>query len=207
MKEVGFNNITFYIEKIFSIIKEEYGDFLNQDQRDFLTNLDYSKFLKYSKDFPNPYLSLTNDFYYINDNSFNISKLIFMCLAILCGNITPLKTGLILIEVNNIISKYNLGVNDNEYQSIEVAKIVKSSLLKELPFNIIFFESDIEISNYLVLEKGIQVAKFYYEISDMLNSIVIKDNFNPFQYLEISSSYNYDSIYDKLYDFINSKVI
>ena len=113
-----------------------------------------------------------------------------MCLQTLCGKLTPLKKGLIEIEVRNIALNYNIDINKNNEQEFQIATLLKHSILDDLPFNIIFLDSDIEIFNYLSEEKGIKIAKFYYQISELMRKKDI----------------NYDEVYDEIYNFINEKI-
>ena len=69
-------------------------------------------------------------------------------------------------------------------------------------------ESDIEIFNYLVSEKGYKIAKLYVETSyEMQKKVLNQGEFNPFKYLEIANDLNFDDICDRLYNFINTRVI
>ena len=195
------------LKEIFNIIKEEYKPFLTFDKIEFIDNLDYDNFFKYRDDIVLPYLSISGDSYYLKKESLQLEQLFFMALSLLCGNLNPLKVELILLEVKKNISKY-LGETTNFYQELEIANVVKDGLLKDVPFNVIFLESDIEIFNYLVSEKGYKIAKLYVETSyEMQKKVLNQGEFNPFKYLEIANDLNFDDICDRLYNFINTRVI
>ena len=108
---------------------------------------------------------------------------------------------LISDEVNNIITKYNLDENNN-IRNFEFIDILKAKILDDLPFNIIFLDTDIEIFNYLVTEKGIKTARLYYDLNKSLGRVN-----NPIDYYLNYQDYDFDLAYDKVYNFINTRII
>ena len=124
-----------------------------------------------------------------------------MCLAYICSNLNPLKIILIDYEINKIIEDNNLERNLS-INNFELVNIIENKIINDLPYNIIFLESDIEIFNYLRIEKGIKIAKLYHNIAISLGTIN-----NPLEYYLTYKNLNYDNTYDMLYNFINEKIM
>ena len=128
----------------------------------------------------------------------------------LCGELNPLKFCLILNEVKNISDNYNIKSLDvNSFKEFSLGLLVKDKILDDLGFNIIFFDSDIEIFHYLAEEKGIRIAKLYYELSKKMTlkfKEFEKDKFNLDDYLAFYNQIDYQDIYDLIYDFISINI-
>ncbi len=95
------------------------------------------------------------------------------------------------------------------YKEKEVAKLVKETLLTDLPYNLIFIDSEVEIFNYLTEEKGIEVAKIYHEVGNMMNKKYknfSKNNNSLNDYIKYYETINYEDVFDFIYDFVNSKI-
>ena len=194
----------FDIEKIFDIIKKEYSLYLTKEKSALIENLDYQKLFRITKKNSD---KISEDTYYLNETNLDYDLVILLCLGVLCGKLNPLKVELMHLEVLKIKEKLDL---DCKEESIMLPTIMKEKILSDVPFNIIFLESDVEIFNYLAEEIDLKTAKFYYEISDMMQSIYEKttgEEFNLFKYLEVRNNLNYDEVYDKLYNFVSSKVM
>ncbi|MBQ8472777.1 MAG: hypothetical protein IJ501_04675 [Bacilli bacterium] len=219
---------------VFDIIEKEYKVFLSRDKREILENITYSNFFKVCEKEDLPPIYLIGNINYLNqnifkeipslrgndlystylreNNNFNLFNdlVIFMCLSILCGELNPLKLGLIELEIREISNKYNLNIsNVNNYKELNIARIVKDKILSDVPFNIIFLDSDIEIFNYLTEEKGIKIAKLYYQISGMMKSKFkgfSNNNFSLSNFINYYNNINYDDVMDLIYDFLNEKI-
>ena len=189
----SFNSLT---QEIFEIIKTDYGKFLTKEKLEYLDNNNLFKIVDdtiyYQKDLVS---------YPLKKEKLTIQVIVFMCLLSVCNNITPLKVLLISDEVNNIITKYNLDENNN-IRNFDFIDILKTKILDDLPFNIIFLDTDIEIFNYLVTEKGIKTARLYYDINKSLGKVN-----NPIDYYLNYQDYDFDLAYDKVYNFINTRII
>ena len=189
----SFNSLT---QEIFEIIKTDYGKFLTKEKLEYLDNNNLFKIVDdtiyYQKDLVS---------YPIKKENLTIQVIVFMCLLSVCSNINPLKILLISDEVNNIITKYNLDENNN-IRNFDFTDILKTKILDDLPFNIIFLDTDIEIFNYLVTEKGIKTARFYYDLNKSLGRVN-----NPIDYYLNYQDYDFDLAYDKVYNFINTRII
>ena len=168
---------------------------------------EYNKYKKISQ--------RVNDLYsnYLRNNDINTiynNLVISLVLSLFCGELNPLKIGLMELEVRNISNKYNISVsNVNNYKELSVASLVKEKILNDLPFNIIFLDSDIEIFHYLTIEKGVEVAKLYHKISEMMKSkykTIKNKKFSLKKYIEFYDSINYDDVMDLIYAFINMKI-
>ncbi len=183
-------------QEIFDIIKNDYGKYLKKEKQELLDNNNLFKIIDdtiyYQKD---------GFSYPLKKDNLGIEIIIFMCLASLCGNLTPLKIALIDYEVNQIIENNTLE-RTLEVNNFELVDILKSRILDELPYNIIFFDTDIEIFDYLANEKDVKVAKLYYEINSSLGNFT-----NPLDYYLTYKNFNYEEAYDKVYNFINKKII
>ena len=189
----SFNSLT---QEIFEIIKTDYGKFLTKEKLEYLDNNNLFKIVDdtiyYQKDLVS---------YPLKKENLTIQVIVFMCLLSVCSNINPLKILLISDEVNNIITKYNLDENNN-IRNFDFIDILKTKILDDLPFNIIFLDTDIEIFNYLVTEKGIKTARLYYDINKSLGRVN-----NPIDYYLNYQDYDFDLAYDKVYNFINTRII
>ena len=189
----SFNSLT---QEIFEIVKTDYGKFLTKEKLEYLDNNSLFKIVDdtiyYQKDLVS---------YPLKKENLTIQVIVFMCLLSVCSNINPLKILLISDEVNNIITKYNLDENNN-IRNFDFIDILKTKILDDLPFNIIFLDTDIEIFNYLVTEKGIKTARLYYDINKSLGRVN-----NPIDYYLNYQDYDFDLAYDKVYNFINTRII
>ena len=70
-------------------------------------------------------------------------------------------------------------------------------------------DSDVEIFDYLAEEKGISVARKYYEIKNIMNKKYKnfgRNNSNLDEFLSYYENINYEDVFDLLYDFVNLKV-
>ena len=236
MKDIDLSSMISRAQVVFDIIKNEYKVFLSSEKLDLIENLDYSKFFKLMEKDNNYPIYLSGDTYYLNPNLDSIIEdipnnsnnlysmylrnnkqdkiyydlIIFMCLSLLCGELNPLKIGLIEYEIRKINQVNNLDVSlVNNYKELEIASIVREKLLDDIPYNIIFLDSDIEIFNYLTEEKGITVAKHYYEISKLMQEKFKgfdKNKFTLKGFLDYYNNVNYDDVLDIIYDFINTKI-
>lgn len=230
MKDIDLSSMISLAKEVFDIIEREYKVFLSEEKRNLIENIDYENLFKLTDNLDIPpiffngetnYLRSsfdninTNSLYtnYLRNTNINVvykEMVIYMCLSFLCDEITPLKRGLIELEIRNIGQKYNLKFSKiNNYKELEVAKIVKEKILNDLPLNIIFLDSDIEIFNYLAEEKGIQFAKIYYQISNMMKNSYgnfYKNKFNLEEFCNYYDSINYNSVLDYIYSFINQKI-
>ena len=193
------------IERIFDIIKKEYGVFLSNEKIALINELDYQNIIRLTKE--KSKVSISGD-YYLNFDMLDYDLIILLCLSILCGKLNPLKIELIKLESLHIKSLLNLD-NSNEEDNLLIARIIKEKVLADVPFNVIFLESDVDIFDYLTEEKDLKTAKFYYEISKLMLSIYRKniEEFNLLKYLQVRDSLNYDLVYDKLYNFVSKKVM
>ena len=116
-------------------------------------------------------------------------------------NLNPLKIGLIEEEILYLNDKYNLDIKTNFNNELEVARIVSRSLLNNIPFKVVFKESDSDIVNYLQEESQSDTAICYYNVSrQMKNMRKVDDYFNS------SKEIDYSNICDYLYDFIGRKL-
>ena len=189
----SFNSLT---QEIFEIVKTDYGKFLTKEKLEYLDNNSLFKIVDdtiyYQKDLVS---------YPLKKENLTIQVIVFMCLLSVCSNINPLKILLISDEVNNIITKYNLDENNN-IRNFDFIDILKTKILDDLPFNIIFLDTDIEIFNYLVTEKGVKTARLYYDINKSLGRVN-----NPIDYYLNYQDYDFDLAYDKVYNFINTRII
>ncbi len=192
------------IERIFDIIKKEYGVFLSNEKIALINELDYQNIIRLTKE--KSKVSISGD-YYLNFDMLDYDLIILLCLSFLCGKLNPLKIELIKLESLHIKSLLNLD-NSNE-DNLMIARIIKEKVLADVPFNVIFLESDVDIFDYLTEEKDLKTAKFYYEISKLMLSIYRKniEEFNLLKYLQVRDSLNYDLVYDKLYNFVSKKVM
>ena len=189
----SFNSLT---QEIFEIIKTDYGKFLTKEKLEYLDNNNLFKIVDDTIYYQKDLIS-----YPLKKENLSIQVIVFMCLLSVCSNINPLKILLISDEVNNIITKYNLDENNN-IRNFDFTDILKTKILDDLPFNIIFLDTDIEIFNYLVTEKGIKTARFYYDLNKSLGRVN-----NPIDYYLNYQDYDFDLAYDKVYNFINTRII
>lgn len=75
--------------------------------------------------------------------------------------------------------------------------------------NIIFLDTDSEIVNYLVEEKGSKVAIFYHEISELMKSKYrgfLDKKWNLNDYIAFYNTIDYQDVLDLIYHFISEKV-
>ena len=190
--------------EIFAILKKEYEIYLTNEKKEFLNNLNINNFYKIIDNTYLPPIYFIGDKYYLNEhyNLDNIENLIpFLCLASLVNNINPLKMGLIEEELLYLKEKYNLNINTYFIKELEIASIVSKTLLDDIPFKVIFKETDTDIINYLIEEKGYNTGICYYNVSKKMKEI--KNNKNNFI---IDNNLDYKIVEDYLYDFIGNKV-
>ena len=190
--------------KIFDILKKEYEIYLSSSKKEFLSNLDISKFYKVINKRNMPSIFYIGDTYYLNTyyNLDNILSIVpFLCLSSLVTNLNPLKIGLIEEELLSLKDKYNLDIAINYPRELEVAKIVSSGILNDIPFKIIFKDSDTEIVNYLQEEINSSCAFCYYNVSKQMKKIRVGSN-----YFNKEDDIDYSLVIDYLYDFIGHKV-
>ena len=190
--------------EIFELMKKEYSPFLSNEKLAFINNIDINNFYKVINDKNLPVIYFIGDKYYLNTyyNLDNIELIIpFLCLSSLVDSLNPLKIGLIEEELALLSSKYNLNIEPFFKKEYDIARIVSQSLLVDIPFKIIFKDSDSDIVKYLVEEKGSSVAISYKNIAIQMKKI--KGNSSNYQ----EDDLDYSSVYDYLYDYIGSKVI
>ena len=136
--------------------------------------------------------------------------MILIYLISLTGELNPLKLGLILIESKIISDNYNLPLIDvSKLKEYEIGNLIKDKILDDLGFNIIFMDSEIEIFHYLTEEKGIRIAKLYYELSKRISSKFNQYDFTKFNlsdFLNYYQNIDYQDIYDYIYDFISINI-
>jgi len=200
----NLSSIISLAKEVVDIIDKEYKVFLSYEKQELINNIDYKNLFKLTNIKVPIYL--LGDTYYINSDY--ISKIdnnlvIFMCLSLFCGDINPLKFGLICLEIENV---FNI---NKSYKELEIARLIKDKVLNDLPYNIIFLDSDIEIFNYLSEEKGIEIANFYYKVSNLMKAKYNDFNFDKFNIDEFNSFYeniNYEDILDLIYSFIHHNV-
>ena len=231
MNNIDFSSMINLAKEVLDILKKEYRPFLSREKIEWLENLDYQKLFKINHQENYPFIFFTGDSYYIKDNvndlqiditisdyfkENDIKKLyqeivVFLCIALLSSEITPLKLGLIQIETKNISQKYGFSVNQKlNHKEESVAILVKEKLFEDLPRNIIFIENEIEIFNYLAEEKGIETANIYYEISILMQDKykeLLKNCSTIVDYLHFYNTINYDDVMDFIYEFIHQKIM
>lgn len=234
MKDIDLSSMINRAKVVYDVIESEYKMFLSSSSKEILENVLYSNLFKMTENQDLPPIYLSGDTYYLNRNLDKDIKTLngnglytnylknndintiyndlvtFLVLTSFCGELNPLKIGLIEFEVRNISNKYNISISDiNNYKELEIASLVKEKILVDIPFNIIFLDSDIEIFHYLTIEKGIEVAKLYHQISEMMKNkykIIKNKKFSLKKYIEFYDSINYDDVFDLIYDFINLKI-
>ena len=204
MSEDVINHMCSLSQEFFKIIKEEYSIYLSEEKKNFLNNVDISKLYKIisNSELPNIFY-LGGTYYFNNYYKFeNIEKMIpFLCLSSIISNLNPLKIGLIEVELLNLKIKYNLNIDINFASELEVADIVSRSLLNNIPFKIIFKDSDSDIVNYLQEEENSEIALCYYNVSKQMK--YLRNKINDFQ---SNINIDYSTIIDYIYDFIGTKV-
>lgn len=234
MKDIDLSSMISRAKVVFDVLEKEYKVFLASEKIEMLEGIIYSNFFKVTENASLPPIYLSGDTYYLNRTldkerksltsddlysnylrSNNISKIyeevvIFLCLSLMCGELNPLKIGLIELEVREISNRHGISTSSiNNHKELDIAILVKEKLLNDVPFNIIFLDSDVEIFNYLATESGIEIAKFYYRISEMMSQKYqgLKDKeFSLGKFLNYYEAINYDDVMDVIYDFINTKI-
>ncbi len=233
MKDIDLSSMINLTKEVLEIIKKEYALFLNQEKKDLLNSLDFNKLYKLINSQELPPVYLNNLTYYLNTNikdnlDYNSSSIYLnylkdksileiyeeliplFCFILLVGDVNFLKLGLIEQEIRKLSTIYNLKISSvNNYKELEVVDLLKQTILEDLPFNIIFLDSDVEIFNYLAEEKGIEVAKLYYEISKKMKAKFknfSKNNFNLLDFIKYYENVSYEDILDLIYDFVNQKI-
>ena len=213
MKDTELSSIIGSIEEVFKIILNEYGEFLRKNKKiDLISSIDYQNFFQIINEANMPPVYYLDNRCILNlhffQNNIDIKKLIpFLCLMFLCGNINPLKLGLIEKEVERLSRKYNLKIMNINEKELEVANIVFDAFLSDIPFNIIFLDSNVDIIAYLVEEKGSKIALLYHQISNLMQYKYkeLKDySFN--NYINFYNNLDYRDVIDLIYSFISSKV-
>lgn len=204
MDENMFKNICNLSIEIFQILKKEYSIYLSDKKKEFIDKIDILKFYKIVNNSNLPNIFFIDNTCYLNTyyDLNNIELMVpYLCFVSIVNNINPLKIGLIEKEISFLRDKYNLNIKNNFQSELEVANIVSKSILNNIPFKVIFKESDSDIVNYLQEETSSDIAICYYSISKQMKSIrKNNDYFNP------SIVPDYSSICDYLYDFIGTKV-
>ncbi len=198
------NSLISLTHEIFDIIKNDYLKYLTEEKKEFLNSEEYKNLFTIEDDII--YYKKDGFSYPLKKENLTIEVLIFMCLASLCGNLSPLKICLITSEIDELIEKNNLERNI-ESLDFELIDVIKSRILNDLPYNIIFLDTDIDIFNYLVEEKGIRIAKMYYEIGHELNKAYQDKEFNPLEYFLTYRNQEYETSYDLVYNFIKERII
>ena len=203
MNDIDLSNIYSLTLKIFTILKNEYSIYLSNDKIKFLDNIDVFKFYKIINNNSLPPIYYLGEQYYLN-NYYDLSKIEelipFLCLSSLVNNLNPLKVGLIEEELEYLKDKYEINILMYHKNEKEVASIISKSILSDIPFKVIFKESDVDIVNYLREEKGSKIGLFYYEISKKMKDKYKSDNYY------IDNSVDYSEIIDNIYDFVSSKI-
>jgi len=190
--------------EVFTILKKEYEVYLSEDKKDFLNKLNIDNFYKVINNTYLPPIYFIGDKYYLNSyyNLDNIESLVpFLCLSSLVTNLNPLKIGLIEKELLDLKDKYDLNIKTYFKEELEIADIVSKTLLVDIPFKVIFKESDVDIVNYLVEDASSDIGLTYYNISKKM-----KDIRKNTDYFSFNSNINYEEVKDYLYDFIGNKV-
>jgi len=196
--KIDFDDIYNLSQKIFTLIKSEYSIYLNKDKLKFLNDLDVHKFYKIVNDKEMDKIFYLGDICYINEYyDINILEMVpFFCLASLVSNLNPLKIGLIEQELKYLNDKYQLNILPHFKNELEVASLVSKTLLNNVPFKIIFKESDADIVQYLTEEIGSQKALYYSSISKIMKEKT---------YSLFEENTNYDEIIDNLYEYVSNK--
>lgn len=187
------NNIYSTSLKLFTILKEEYSDYLTEDKKKFLNNLDIFHFYKMINDKDLPIINYIGEYCYLN-SYYKVDfqdYLPFICLSTLCGNLNPLKIGLIELELKELKEKYALKYNNLHEKETEVASILSQAFLNNIPYKIIFLDTDTEIVSYLIEEKGSKVGLLYAKTSKEMKEKRQDD---------------YQEIIDSLYDYVSNKI-
>ena len=203
MNENKFKSICSLSYEFFKVLKDEYSIYLSSSKKEFMNKFDVFKFYKIINDVNLPRIFYMGETYYLNSyyNLDDIESFIpFLCLNSLVSNLNPLKIGLIEEELSYLKGKYNLNINTNFDREAEVASIVSKSLLNNIPFKVVFKESDSDIVNYLQEETNSEVALCYYSISKQMKGI--RNNKDYYCIEDV----DYSSVIDYLYDFIGAKV-
>ena len=203
MKSLDLTNIYSLSLKIMTILKEEYKVYLSEDKLKFLNNLDVFKFYKNVDEKNMPLFYYFGNKYYINCNidiNYFEQLVPFLCLSSLCSNLNPLKIGLIEEELLYLKDKYQLNIKTNFKKELEVSSIVSQSILKDVPFKVIFKETDSDIVNYLIEECGGKIGMCYLDVSKKMK-MIRKNNY----YLFENDDVDYSEVLDFLYSFISNK--
>lgn len=190
--------------EVFKILKREYNIYLSNEKIEFIDNLEINKFYKKINNSYLPPIFFIGNTYYLNSyyNLTNIENLVpFLCLSSLVNNLNPLKVGLIEKELDYLYDKYNITGNTYFPKEKEIADIVSKTILEDIPFKVIFKDTDTDIINYLVEEKGSNEAIIYYNVSKKMKDI--KNNNDIFNF---NDKLDYTSVEDYLYDFIGNKI-
>ncbi|MBQ8892273.1 MAG: hypothetical protein IJ068_05400 [Bacilli bacterium] len=204
MNESQFKNICNLSTNFFQILKDEYNIYLSDRKKEFIDNLNIFKFYKVINDSKMPNIFFLGGTYYLNSyyDLSNIESFIpFLCFSSIVSNINPLKIGLIEEEIVYLNNKYNLDIKTNFPDELEVASIVSQSILNNIPFKVIFKDSDSDIVNYLQEETSSDIAICYYSVSKQMKNMRKVDD-----YFNVNKRLDYSNICDYLYDFIGRKV-
>lgn len=216
MKDIDLSSMISKAQVVFSILEKEYNIFLKDEKKEWLENIKYENLFKITDKETLLPIFLSGDGYYLNKkilkehNNIYENLLLFLCLSLLCGELNPLKIGLIELETRKLSNKYNIEIsNTNNQKELEIATLIHDKILNDLPYNIIFLDSDIEIFHYLTIEKGIEVAKLYIKISNLMKqkyNDLDKEKINLETYINYYNNINYENILDIIYDYINVKI-
>ena len=190
--------------EVFEILKKEYTIYLSKEKKEFLDNLNITNFYKIINNTYLPSIYFIGDKYYLNNyyNLDNIEELVpFLCLASLVNNLNPLKIGLIELELLSLKDKYNLNINTYFKEELDIAKLVSKVILDDIPFKVIFKETDTDIVNYLQIEKDSNYGLIYYNVSKKMKELK-----NNKDFFSKNINNNYEEVKDYLYDFIGNKI-
>lgn len=227
MENIVISSIIELTKQVFAVIKKDYDVFLTPSQKENIDNLNLDNFYKIDKSYPTFYFDQIS--YYLNiDNNTTINSLYgsylrehdlsqiylelvpFFCFNYLMSEINFLKLGLLELEIEEFCKRNNFPYSKIFcYKELEVARLFDKVILNDLPKKIIFMDSDVEIFDYLAEEKGISVARKYYEIKNIMNKKYKnfgRNNSNLDAFLSYYENINYEDVFDLLYDFVNLKV-
>lgn len=235
MKDIDLSSMISLAQEVFDILEVEYKDFLSNEKKEFIKNLDFSLLFKIIKKENFPPIYFLGDTFYLNSyiflekekltgndaysvylrnhdlNSIFCDLVLFLCIRSLCGEINPLKLGLIELEIRKISKKYSIRTsNINNYKELEIGNVMQESLLNDLPFNIIFLDTDLDIFNYLAEEKGSKIANLYCQLSNIMKDKYKgfdKNNFSLETFIGYYQNIDYQEIIDRIYDFISLKTV
>ncbi len=98
--KIELNDLYSISLRIFTILREEFSLYLSEDKKEKLENIDIFHFYKIINDKNMPLFSFFGDICYLNSYyNIDLDYLPFICLSYLCGNLNPLKIGLIELKI------------------------------------------------------------------------------------------------------------